>query len=66
LIFFLDVTNIFLFASGFLMLYTAYRDRKLLRGYNLLGTLLIMLAITLFLGLLRPGGLLDQPSPDRS
>ena len=46
---FLDVANVFLFGSGFLMLYTAYRDRKVLRGYNLLGTVLIVLAITFFL-----------------
>ncbi len=41
----LDAGNVFLFLSGFLMLYTAYRDRKVLRGYNLLGTVLIVLAI---------------------
>ena len=46
---FLDVANVFLFASGFLMLYTAYKDREVLRGYNLLGTVLIVLAITFFL-----------------
>lgn len=45
----LDVANVFLFLSGFLMLYTAYRDRKVLKGYNLLGTALILLAITCFL-----------------
>jgi hypothetical protein len=49
LISFLDVANVFLFASGFLMLYTAYKDREVLRGYNLLGTVLIVLAITFFL-----------------
>lgn len=46
---FLDVANVFLFASGFLMLHTAYKDREVLRGYNLLGTVLIVLAITFFL-----------------
>ena len=45
----LDIANIFLCGSGFLMLYTAYRDRKSLRGYNLLGTMLIVLSITFFL-----------------
>ena len=45
----LDVANVFLFGSGFLMLYTAYRDRRVLRGYNLLGTMLIVLAVTFFL-----------------
>jgi hypothetical protein len=45
----LDAGNLFLFFSGFLMLYTAYRDRKVLRGYNLLGTILIVLAIGLAL-----------------
>ena len=37
------------FASGFLMLYTAYKDRKVLKGYNLTGTILIVLAIGLAL-----------------
>jgi hypothetical protein len=45
----LDLANVFLFASGFLMLFTAYRDRNVLRGYNLTGTLLIVAAISLFL-----------------
>jgi hypothetical protein len=45
----LDAGNLFLFLSGFLMLYTAYKDRKILKGYNLLGTLLIVLAIGLAL-----------------
>jgi hypothetical protein len=45
----LDAGNLFLFLSGFLMLYTAYRDRKILRGYNLPGTILIVLAIGLAL-----------------
>ncbi len=43
----LDAGNLFL--SGFLMPYTAYRDRKVLRGYNLLGTALIVLAVGLAL-----------------
>jgi hypothetical protein len=47
--FLLDAGNLFLFASGFLMLYTAYKDRKVLRGYNLTGTILIVLAIGLAL-----------------
>ncbi len=45
----LDLANVFLFASGFLMLFTAYKDRNVLRGYNLTGTLLIVTAISLFL-----------------
>ena len=45
----LDAGNVFLFLSGFLMLYTAYRDRKVLKGYNLPGTILIVLAIGLAL-----------------
>jgi len=45
----LDIANTFLFGSGFLMLYTAYRDRNALRGYNFLGTMLIVLAVTFFL-----------------
>lgn len=45
----LDAGNFFLFLSGFLMLYTAYRDRKVLKGYNLPGTILIILAIGLAL-----------------
>jgi len=45
--FLLDASNLFFFFSGFLMFYTAYRDRKALRGYNLLGTIIIVLAITL-------------------
>jgi len=47
--FLLDAGNLFLFASGFLMLYTAYKDRKVLKGYNLTGTILIVLAIGLAL-----------------
>jgi hypothetical protein len=45
--FLLDTSNLFFFFSGFLMFYTAYRDRQALRGYNLLGTIIIVLAITL-------------------
>ena len=45
----LDIANVFLFGSGFLMLYTAYKDRNILRGYNFTGTLLIVTAISLFL-----------------
>ena len=45
----LDAGNMFLFASGFLMLHTAYKDRDILRGYNLSGTLIIVAAISLFL-----------------
>lgn len=45
----LDAGNVFLFASGFLMLHTAYRDRNILRGYNLSGTVIIVAAISLFL-----------------
>ena len=47
--FFLDASNLFFFFSGFLMFYTAYRDRRALRGYNLLGTVIIVLAISLSL-----------------
>ncbi len=45
----LDAGNVFLFVSGFLMLHTAYKDRNILKGYNLSGTLVIVLAISLFL-----------------
>jgi hypothetical protein len=45
----LDVGNVFLFASGFLMLHTAYKDRNVLKGYNLSGTMIIAVAISLFL-----------------
>ena len=45
----LDVANLFMFCSGVLMFYTAYRDRSVLRGYNFLGTALISLAITFML-----------------
>jgi len=43
----LDVGNFFLFLSGFLMIYTAYRDREVLKGYNLAGTLMLVLGIGL-------------------
>jgi hypothetical protein len=43
----LDVGNFFLFLSGFLMIYTAYRDREVLKGYNLVGTLVLVLGIGL-------------------
>jgi len=43
----LDTGNVFLSLSGFLMLHTAYKDRRVLRGYNPLGTGLILLAIGL-------------------
>jgi hypothetical protein len=45
----LDYGNVFLFLSGFLMFYTAYKDRKILQGYNFSGTILIVLAISFFL-----------------
>jgi len=35
----LDVGNFFLFISGFLMIYTAYKDREVLTGYNFTGTI---------------------------
>lgn len=49
MIFLLDVANIFMFGSGFFMFYTAYKDRNVLKGYNLPGTILISLAITFML-----------------
>lgn len=42
----LDVGNFFLFISGFLMIYTAYRDRDVLTGYNFIGTLMLTTGIT--------------------
>jgi hypothetical protein len=45
----LDVANVFIFCSGILMVYTAYMDRSVLRGYNFVGTVLISLAITFML-----------------
>ena len=42
----LDVGNFFLFISGFLMIYTAYKDREVLTGYNFIGTLMLATGIT--------------------
>ncbi|MCW4050959.1 MAG: hypothetical protein NWE89_14615 [Candidatus Bathyarchaeota archaeon] len=42
----LDIGNFFLFVSGFLMIYTAYKDREVLQGYNLAGTLLLIIGIS--------------------
>jgi len=42
----LDVGNFFLFISGFLMIYTAYKDRDVLSGYNLVGSLILAIGIT--------------------
>ena len=42
----LDVGNFFLFLSGFLMIYTAYKDREVLTGYNFIGTLMLTTGIT--------------------
>ena len=42
----LDVGNFFLFISGFLMVYTAYKDRKILTGYNFIGSLMLAIGIT--------------------
>ena len=42
----LDVGNFFLFISGFLMIYTAYLDRDVLSGYNLVGSLILAIGIT--------------------
>jgi hypothetical protein len=46
----LDAGNLFLFISGFLMFYTAYKDRSVLRGYDPLGTSLLIIGLTLILG----------------
>ena len=43
----LDIGNFFLFLSGFLMIYTAYKDREVLTGYNFVGTLMLATGITL-------------------
>ena len=43
----LDIGNFFLFLSGFLMIYTAYKDREVLTGYNFIGTLMLATGITL-------------------
>ncbi len=42
----LDIGNFFLFISGFLMIYTAYKDRDVLTGYNFLGSLMLAIGIT--------------------
>jgi len=42
----LDIGNTFIFVSGFLLLNRAYRDRKVLRGYSLPGTILLVIALT--------------------
>jgi len=42
----LDVGNFFLFISGFLMIYTAYQDRDVLSGYNLMGSLMLAIGIS--------------------
>ncbi len=42
----LDVGNFFLFISGFLMIYTAYQDRNVLSGYNLVGSLMLAIGIS--------------------
>lgn len=40
----IDVGNFFL--SGFLMIYTAYQDRNVLSGYNLVGSLMLAIGIS--------------------
>ena len=42
----LDVGNFFLFISGFLMINTAYKDRKVLSGYNFTGSLMLAIGIS--------------------
>jgi len=42
----LDIGNLFLFISGFLMIRTAYRDRRVLQGYDLTGSILLATGIT--------------------
>ena len=42
----LDIGNVFIFISGFLLLNRAYRDRNILRGYSLPGTILLIIALT--------------------
>lgn len=46
----LDIGNFFLFISGFLMIYTAYKDREVLTGYNFIGTVLLAVGITFAIG----------------
>ena len=43
---FLDLGNLFLFVSGFLMINTAYKDREVLTGYNLTGSLMLAIGIS--------------------
>ena len=45
----LDLGNFFLFISGFLMIRTAYRDRDVLKGYNLVGSLMLAIGISFVL-----------------
>jgi hypothetical protein len=45
----LDIGNFFLFISGFLMIYTAYKDRNVLKGYNLIGSTMLAIGITFVL-----------------
>jgi hypothetical protein len=42
----LDIGNFFLFISGFLMIYTAYKDREVLTGYNFQGSIMLTIGIT--------------------
>jgi hypothetical protein len=42
----LDLGNLFLFISGFLMIHTAYKDRAVLTGYNFIGSLMLATGIT--------------------
>jgi hypothetical protein len=42
----LDIGNFFLFISGFLMIYTAYKDRNVLKRYNLIGSAMLAIDIT--------------------
>ena len=42
----LDIGSFFLFISGFLMIYTAYKDRDVLTGYNLIGSLMLAIGIS--------------------
>jgi hypothetical protein len=45
----LDMGNFFLFISGFLMIYTAYKDRNVLKGYNLIASTMLTIGITFVL-----------------
>ena len=45
----LDIGNLFLFISGFLMIHTAYKDRAIITGYNFIGTLMLATGITFVL-----------------